>query len=116
LLSHQRNRKKKGPETCLWKSIWGCGSPACYCQPAFAGGFIDCWPQVSLTFTKPNRLCLFKVLLVATATVPRFPLSKHTGGSGATPAFSSRFVYLQFTWEVPLPHFPVELFSQQSLL
>jgi hypothetical protein len=44
-----------------------------------------------------------------TATVTRFPLSKRTGGGGATPAFSGRFVYLQFMWEVPLPPSPVGL-------
>jgi hypothetical protein len=49
--------------------------------------------------------------LGVTATVRSFPLSKLTGGGGATPAFSGQLVYLQFTWEVPLPHFPVELFS-----
>jgi hypothetical protein len=51
-----------------------------------------------------------------TATVTSFPLSKHTGGSGTTPTFSGRLVYLQFMWEVPLPHSPVELSSQQPLL
>jgi hypothetical protein len=32
--------KKKSLETVLWMSIWGCGSPACCCQPVVAGGFI----------------------------------------------------------------------------
>jgi hypothetical protein len=45
------------------------------------------------------------------ATVTSFPLSKHPGGGGTPPAFSGRRVYLQFTWEVPLPHSPVELSS-----
>jgi hypothetical protein len=31
-----------------------------------------------------------------TATVTSLPLSKHTGEGGATPAFSSQLVYLQF--------------------
>jgi hypothetical protein len=43
-----------------------------------------------------------------TTTITSFPLSKHTGGGGSTPAFSSRLVYLQFTWEVSLPPSPVE--------
>jgi hypothetical protein len=51
-----------------------------------------------------------------TATVTSFPLSKHTGGGGATPAFSNWLVFLQFTWEVPLPHSPVELSSRQPPL
>jgi hypothetical protein len=44
-----------------------------------------------------------------TATVTWFPFSKHTGRGGPTPTFSSWRVYLQFTWEVSLPPFPVEL-------
>jgi hypothetical protein len=60
----------------------------------------------------PRKLCLFRVLLGGTATVTIFPLSKHTGeggGVGDILTFSSRLVYLKFTWEVPFPHFPVEL-------
>jgi hypothetical protein len=67
---------------------------------------------VSLTLTWPHRLCLFRVLLGTTATLASFPFSKHTGGSGAMPSFSVQLVYLQFTLEVPLSHFPVELSSQ----
>jgi hypothetical protein len=69
------------------------------------------WLQIwgmSLTLTQPRRLCLFRVLLGATATVTSLPFCKHTGGGGATLTFSGRLVYLQFTWEVPLPHSPVE--------
>jgi hypothetical protein len=66
---------------------------------------------VSLGLTYPHRLCLFRVLLGTTATVTSFPLSKHTGEGGATPTFSSRHVYLQFTWEVSLPPSPVGLSS-----
>jgi hypothetical protein len=43
--------------------------------------------------------------------VTSFPLSKHTGGGGATPAFSGRCVYLQIMLEVSLPPSPVELSS-----
>jgi hypothetical protein len=53
---------------------------------------------VSLTLTWPRRLCLFRILLGATASVTCFPLSKHTRGGGATPAFSGQFVNLQFMW------------------
>jgi hypothetical protein len=40
------------------------------------------------------------------ATVTRPPLSKHTGGGAAIPAFSHWLVYLQFEWGVPLCHSP----------
>jgi hypothetical protein len=40
-----------------------------------------------------------------TITVTSFPISKHTVGCGATPAFSGRHV-LQFMWEVSLPPLP----------
>jgi hypothetical protein len=68
---------------------------------------------VSLTLTWPLRLCLLRVLLDATTTVTSFPLSKHSGGCGTTPAFSSQRVYLQFTWEVGLPSSPVEFSSHR---
>jgi hypothetical protein len=42
-LSHQRKKKVSG--TALWMSIWGCSSPATYCQPAPAAGFIYCRSQ-----------------------------------------------------------------------
>jgi hypothetical protein len=58
---------------------------------------------VSLALTWPLRLCLLRVLLGATTTVTRFPLSKHTGGGDTAPAFSGRCVYLQLMWEVGLP-------------
>jgi hypothetical protein len=45
------------------------------------------------------------------ATITSFPLSKHTGGGDATPAFSGQWVYSQLTWEVGLPTFPVEFSS-----
>jgi hypothetical protein len=32
------------------------------------------------------------------AAVGHLPFSKHTGGGGATPAFSSQLIYLQFMW------------------
>jgi hypothetical protein len=55
---------------------------------------------VSLTLTWLLRLCLLRVLLGVTATATSFPLSKHTGGGGAAPAFSGQRIYLQFTWKV----------------
>jgi hypothetical protein len=42
-----------------------------------------------------------------TTTATSFPLSKHTGGGGATPTFSGWLVYLQFTCEVTLPLSPM---------
>jgi hypothetical protein len=44
-LSHQRKKKKRSLETALWMSIWCCSSPATYCQPAAASGFIYCRSQ-----------------------------------------------------------------------
>jgi hypothetical protein len=38
------------------------------------------------------------------ASATSFPLSKHTRGGDTAPAFSGLHVYLQFTWEVGLPH------------
>jgi hypothetical protein len=55
---------------------------------------------VSLALTWPLWLCLFRVFLGTASTATNFPLSKHTRGGGAIPAFSRRRVYLQFTWEV----------------
>jgi hypothetical protein len=66
---------------------------------------------VSLTLTLSLRLCVLRVFLGATATVTSFPLPKHTGGGGATHAFSGWCVYLQFTCEVSLPPSPVEFSS-----
>jgi hypothetical protein len=75
-------------------SIWGCG--ACLLLSASC-----CWrlywlqiSGVSLTLTWPWRLCLFRVLLSRTATVTSFPLSKLTGGGGATPpSLACVFIY-----------------------
>jgi hypothetical protein len=44
------------------------------------------------------------------------PLSKHTGGGDATPAFSGWLVYLQFACESVPPPTPVELSTWQQLL
>jgi hypothetical protein len=94
-------------------AIWGCGSPACSCQPTVAGGLFMQISVVRLTITSPRRLCLLRVLLCASATATSFPLSKHTGGGDTAPAFSGLRVYLQFTWEVGLPPSPVEFFSHR---
>jgi hypothetical protein len=47
---------------------------------------------------------LFGGAFHTTAAVTSLPLSKHTGGGGATPAFSVLLVYLQLTWGSALPH------------
>jgi hypothetical protein len=65
----------------------------------------------SLTLTWPCRPCLLRVLLGATATATSLAFFKHTGGGGATHAFSSQHVYLQFTCEMSLPRAPVEFSS-----
>jgi hypothetical protein len=51
----------------MWMSIWGCGSPACCCQPAVAGGFIyadlrselstHLAPQALFTQSSPGHDC-----------------------------------------------------------
>jgi hypothetical protein len=66
---------------------------------------------MSLTFTRPLRLCLLRVHLGVTTTATNFPLSKHTRGGDTAPAFLGLCVYLQFTWEVGLSHSPVEFSS-----
>jgi hypothetical protein len=78
-------------------AIWGCGSPACCCQPAVAGGFI--------------YADLRSELNIHLAAATSFHLSKHTGGGDTAPVFSGLHVYLQFTWEVTLPPSPVEFSS-----
>jgi hypothetical protein len=35
-----KEERKKSLETVLWMAIWGCGLPACCCQPAVAGDVI----------------------------------------------------------------------------
>jgi hypothetical protein len=127
--------------------IWGCGSPAIYCQPAAAAGFISCRSQEWALHSPNPSLWLFRVLLdtcpfcfllytalqtccncslflfrvfvekwpspfssgacETLATVTRLLLSKHTGGGGATPTFSSHLFYLQFVWGSAHPHSPV---------
>jgi hypothetical protein len=95
--------KKKSLEIVLWMAICSCGSPACCCQPAVAGGFIyaDPWGELSThlapqaLFTQSSPLC--------DATATSFPLSKHSGGGDTIPTFSGRHVCLQLTWEVGLP-------------
>jgi hypothetical protein len=71
---------------------------------------------VSLALTWPCRLCLLSVLLGATITVTRFPLSKHTGGGDSAPAFSGQCVYLLFMWEVGLPPISCGVFLPLPLL
>jgi hypothetical protein len=66
---------------------------------------------VSLILTWPLRLCLLRVLLGTTTTATSFPLCKHTEGGDIAAAFSGLHVYLQFTWEMGLPPFPVEFSS-----
>jgi hypothetical protein len=70
---------------------------------------------MSLTLTWPLRLCLLRILLGATPTATRFPLSKHTGGGDIAPALSGLLVYLQFTWEVGLPPSPVDFSSHHHV-
>jgi hypothetical protein len=91
LLSHQRKREKK--EKRIWRQVCECLSevvahlPAAVSLLMLEALFMQI-SGVSLTLNQPCRLCLLKVLLDATSTVTSVPLSKHTAGGGATPAFS----------------------------
>jgi hypothetical protein len=112
----------------LWMLLWGCSSPATYFQPSAAGFiFADLrselypyltlqalfylvfsWMHASFVFSSiqpymPVAIAVFFYYLEFAWGGGPSPLSKHTGGSGATPAFSSQLVYLQFPWGVPLP-------------
>jgi hypothetical protein len=82
--------------------ICGCGLPACFCQPAVAGGFIyaDLWGELSTHLAPQSVSHCYKL-----------SLSKHTGGGDTEPTFSGQCVYLQFTWEVGLLPSPVEFSS-----
>jgi hypothetical protein len=96
-----RKRKKR-----VWRQVCECLSEAVAHLPTAVSLLLleALFMQisgVSLALTWPLRLCLLRVLLDATATVTSFPLSKHTGGGGATHTFSGGHVYLQLTWEVP---------------
>jgi hypothetical protein len=71
---------------------------------------------VNLTLTWPHRLCLLRVLLGTTTIATSFPLSKHTGEGGSTPAFASQYVYLQFMWELGLPPLSCVVFLLPPLL
>jgi hypothetical protein len=109
-VGREKRKNKKSPKTVLWMAIYGCGLPACCCQPAVAGGFIyaDLWGELS---THLALQALFTQSSVHDATATSFPLSKHTGGGDTAPAFWGWCVYLQFTWEVGLPLSPVKFSS-----
>jgi hypothetical protein len=104
----EREKKESGDSS--ENGICSCGLPAHCCQPAVAGGIIyaDLWGELS---THLDLQALFIQSSVRDATVTSVPLSKHTGGGDTAPAFSGLHVYLQFTWEVGLPPFPVEFSS-----
>jgi hypothetical protein len=107
-------------------SIWGCGSPASYCQPSAAAGFVYLefsWMHAPFVY---SPTCLLQLqsfffnlefawgsapfplssgVCHTLATIGSLPLSKHTGGGGNPLAFSGWLVYLQFHEGVPLLHF-----------
>jgi hypothetical protein len=98
-------------------AICGCGSPAHCCQPAVAGGIIYADLRSELnTHLALQALFTQSSPVRKTATAISFPLSKHTGGGDTAPAFSGLHVYLQLTWDVGLPHSPVEFFLLPPLL
>jgi hypothetical protein len=59
----KEERKKRSLETGLWMSIWGCSTPASYCQPAVAAGFIYANLRSEFNTHLAHSLCLFRVLL-----------------------------------------------------
>jgi hypothetical protein len=87
--------------------------PARCCQPAVAGGVIYADLRSELSSHLALQALFTQSSPVGKATATSFPLSKHTGGGDAAPAFSGRGVYLQFTWEVGLPLSPVEFSSHR---
>jgi hypothetical protein len=110
VVSSKVGREKESRDS-LWMPIWGCGSPARYCHPAVAGGFIyaDLGCELS-TYLAPQALFTLS-FPGPDATATSFPLSKHTEGGDTAPAFLGQCVYLQFTWEVGLPPSSVEFSS-----
>jgi hypothetical protein len=114
-------------------SIWGYGSPASYCQPSAAADFVYLefsWLHAPFVFSSvwlypPFAIAVFFLFRIRVgrwpsplscgvchtlATIGSLPLSKCTGGGGATPAF------WQFHEGVPFPHSPELRVPLPSLL
>jgi hypothetical protein len=91
-------------------AICGYGLPARCCQPAVAGGVIYADLSSELN-THLAQQALFTQSSPVCSCCYSFPLSKHTWGGDTAPTFLGLHVYLQFTWEVGLPHSPVEFSS-----
>jgi hypothetical protein len=90
-LSHQRKKKRS------LESIWGCSSPATYCQPAAAAGFIYCRSQEwALHSPSPTGF----VYLEFSWTHAPFVFSNI---QPYPPAAIAVLFYLEFTWGGPPP-------------
>jgi hypothetical protein len=58
------SEKKGSLETALWISIWGYDSPASYCQPSVAAGFIYlefCWTHAPFVFSSIQPCLSFAI-------------------------------------------------------
>jgi hypothetical protein len=90
---------------CLF-SFLQCGtlSACCNCSPCLVTVHVGNVPQLC------GGVCLISV------SVASLPLSKHTGNSYATPAFSCRLIYLQFVWGSAPPPLSGALGTLPSLL
>jgi hypothetical protein len=129
LLSHQRKRRKKGGGesgdsfmnvylrlglTCLLLSA------ICCCRLCLLRILLDACCFCFLQYAVLPAFCNFHLFFIyslrgecpplhscgvfhRTATVTSLPLSKHTGGGAATPAFLGQLVYLQFAWRSAPP-------------
>jgi hypothetical protein len=92
-------------------AICACGSSACCCQPAVAGGVIYADIRGELSTHLALQALFTQSSPVHNATATSFPLSKHTGGGDSAPTFLGLCVCLQLMWEVGLPPSPVEFSS-----
>jgi hypothetical protein len=90
-------------------AICSCGLPAHCRQSAVAGSLFMQISVVSLALTWPHRFCLLSVHLCGSHCYNLSTFQAHWG-SDTAPAFSGLRVYLQFTWEVCLPHFSCRVF------
>jgi hypothetical protein len=68
VVSSKETKKNTGSlETALWMSIWGCGSPASYCQPSAAAGFVYLefyWRHAPFVFSNTQPYGPFAVPVV----------------------------------------------------
>jgi hypothetical protein len=96
-------------------SIWGCSSPAHYCQPTVAAGFIDCRSQVRRGSPSPSGFVYLEFSWVQLPLLQGFPFPSILG-EVVLHMPSGHCVYLLFTWEVTLPSLSCWVFLPLPLL